>query len=124
MIDIQQTVERLKEHLRALTVTIGERSVRFPENLEKTAAYIQSFYENIELPVHRELYDYTDFKVANVVAKISTAPHPSRRYLLGAHYDRLPIPWGQMIMPVPLPSSWRPPGILKCSLTRKSSILR
>ena len=37
--------------------------------------------------MHSELYDYTDFKVANVVAKISTAPHPSRRYLLGAHYD-------------------------------------
>ena len=87
MIDIQQTAERLKEHLRALTVTIGERSVRFPENLEKTAAYIQSFYEDIGLPVHRKPYDYTDFKVANVVAKISTAPHPSRRYLLGAHYD-------------------------------------
>lgn len=87
MIDIQQTAERLKEHLQALTVTIGERSVRFPENLEKTAAYIQSFYEDIGLPVHREPYDYTDFKVANVVAKISTAPHPSRRYLLGAHYD-------------------------------------
>lgn len=87
MIDIQQTAERLKEHLRALTVTIGERSVRFPENLEKTAAYIQSFYEDIGLLVHREPYDYTDFKVANVVAKISTAPHPSRRYLLGAHYD-------------------------------------
>jgi len=87
MIDIQQTAERLKEHLRTLTVTIGERSVRFPENHEKTAAYIQSFYEDIGLPVHSESYDYTDFKVANVVAKISTTPHPSRRYLLGAHYD-------------------------------------
>ena len=43
MIDIQQAAERLKEHLRILTVTIGERSVHFPENHENTAAYIQSF---------------------------------------------------------------------------------
>jgi Zn-dependent M28 family amino/carboxypeptidase len=87
MIDIQQTIERLDAHLRTLTVTIGERSVRFPENLIKTADYIQSFYEDIGIAVHREPYDYSDFKVDNVVAEISTGPQPSRRYLLGAHYD-------------------------------------
>jgi len=37
MIDIQQTSERLEAHLRALTETIGERSIRFPENLNTTA---------------------------------------------------------------------------------------
>jgi len=37
MIDIQQTGERLEAHLRTLTETIGERSVRFPEHLTKTA---------------------------------------------------------------------------------------
>jgi hypothetical protein len=87
MIDIQQTVERLEAHLRVLTETIGERSVRFPENLNKTATYIQSFYDDIGIAVHRAPYDYADFKVDNVVAEISTGPHPSRRYLLGAHYD-------------------------------------
>jgi len=87
MIDIQETGERLEVHLRALTETIGERSVRFPENLKKTADYIQSFYENIGLSVHTEPYDYADYKVDNVVAEISTGPRPSRRYLLGAHYD-------------------------------------
>jgi hypothetical protein len=83
----QQTGDRLKAHLRTLTETIGERSVRFPENLNKTADYIQSFYEDIGIAVHREPYDYSDFKVDNVVAEISTGPQPSRRYLLGAHYD-------------------------------------
>jgi len=87
MIDIQQTIERLEAHLRTLTVTIGERSVRFPENLKSTARYIQSFYEDIGIAVHTEPYDYSDFKVGNVVAEISTGPQPSRRYLLGAHYD-------------------------------------
>jgi hypothetical protein len=42
----------------------------------------------LELQVHRDPYDYSDFKVDNVIAEISTgAPQPSRRYLLGAHYD-------------------------------------
>ena len=87
MIDIQQTAERLESHLRALTRTIGERSVRYPENLRKTAGYIQSFYEDSGIAVHTEPYDYADYKVANVVARISSRPDPSRRYLLGAHYD-------------------------------------
>jgi Zn-dependent M28 family amino/carboxypeptidase len=87
MIDIQETIERLETHLRTLTVTIGERSVRFPENLKKTAGYIQSFYDDIGLSVHREPYDYADYKVANVVAEISTGLQSSHRYLLGAHYD-------------------------------------
>ncbi len=87
MIDIQQTAERLKSHLGVLTETIGERSVRFPENLNKTADYIQSFYEDIGMAVHKAPYHYTDFEVDNVVAEISTGPNPSHRYLLGAHYD-------------------------------------
>ncbi|CAB1077234.1 hypothetical protein D1AOALGA4SA_5026 [Olavius algarvensis Delta 1 endosymbiont] len=44
MIDIPTTVERLKAHLHELTKNIGERSVRLPENLAKTAAYIHDFY--------------------------------------------------------------------------------
>ena len=87
MIDIQQTAKRLEAHLQALTETIGERSVRYPENLDKTADYIRLFYENIGIAVQRDPYDYVDFKVDNVVAEISTGPQPSRRYLLGAHYD-------------------------------------
>ena len=54
MIAIQQTGERLEAHLRTLTETIGERSVRFPEHLNKTADYIQLFYEDIGIAVHRE----------------------------------------------------------------------
>jgi len=87
MIDIQETSERLKEHLKVLTVTIGERSVRFPENLNKTVEYIHSFYKEIGLQAWSEPYDYQGFEVANVIAEISSGPNPARRYLLGAHYD-------------------------------------
>ena len=87
MIDIPKTVERLKAHLHELTEIIGERSVRVPENLVKTAEYIQTFYKNIGLMVHNEPYDYHDIKVANVVVEISSGSSPARRYLVGAHYD-------------------------------------
>ena len=87
MIDIQETSGQLKEHLKALTVTIGERSVRFPENLNKTVEYILSFYKEIGLQAWSEPYDYRGFEVTNVIAEISSGPNPARRYLLGAHYD-------------------------------------
>ena len=87
MINIQQTGQRLEAHLRALTEIIGERSVRYPKKLTKTVGYIQSVYEDIGIAVHTEPYDYSGFRVANVVAEISSGPRPSRRYLLGAHYD-------------------------------------
>lgn len=87
MIDIRKTGERLKDHLRELTVTIGERSVFLPENLKKTANYITSFYKDIGLPVHSEPYKYKDFTVANIVTEISFCENPSKRYLVGAHYD-------------------------------------
>ena len=87
MIDTRQTREHLKAHLQELTVTIGERSVRLPENLDKTVEYITSFYKDIGVSVRSEPYDYHDIKVANVIAEISSGANPSRTYLLGAHYD-------------------------------------
>jgi hypothetical protein len=91
VIDTEKTVERLQEHVQQLTVRIGERSVRLPENLEKTAAYIESFFQDIDLPVHRESYPYKDFTVSNIVANIDFSANPNKHYLLGAHYDSV---WG------------------------------
>ena len=87
MFDHQRTTAQLKAHLNALTVTIGERSVRTPQNLNKTVDYILSYFEDIGLQAWREPYDYTGFEAANVVAEISSRPNPYRQYLLGAHYD-------------------------------------
>ena len=84
LIHIQETSDQLKAHLKALTVTIGERSVRFPENLNKTVEYIHSFYKEIGLQAWSEPYDYRGFEVANVVTEISSGPNPARRYLLGS----------------------------------------
>jgi hypothetical protein len=89
--ETQKTVERLHKHVQQLTVTIGERSVRLPENLAKTAAYIESFYRDLGLAVKEEPYGYQDFTVANIIANLDFGAGPGNRYLLGAHYDSV---WG------------------------------
>ena len=87
LIDTEKTVERLQDHLRILTQTIGERSVLLPKNLKKTQEYIEKFYQGIGVPVHCESYPYRNYSVANVVAQISFCDTPSKQYLVGAHYD-------------------------------------
>jgi Peptidase family M28 len=86
-IDIQKTERRLKDHVGTLTQTIGERSVFLPHNLEKTKAYIENFYRDIDLPVRCESYPYGNFTVSNIVAQISFCDRPKKHYLVGAHYD-------------------------------------
>jgi Zn-dependent M28 family amino/carboxypeptidase len=87
MIDISEIENRLRDHLQTLTVTIGERSVARLAHLAKAERYIESCYRDIGLSVRREPYRFGDAEVANVVAELSPASNPSRRYLLGAHYD-------------------------------------
>ncbi len=87
MIDIQQTTQRLQDHLGTLTRTIGERSVLVPKNIERTRDYIENFYQSIGIPVHCEPYEYRNFTVSNVVAEISFCDNPTKRYVVGAHYD-------------------------------------
>jgi hypothetical protein len=87
VMDTGETVERLKAHLRELTVNIGERSVRLPGNLEKTARYIEAHYRGLGLPVEVESYPYRDFTVANIISWVDFSPDPTGTYLLGAHYD-------------------------------------
>jgi len=87
MIDIEKTTERLQDHLRMLTLTIGERSVLLPDNLKKTQEYIETFYQDIDIPAYCEPYQYRNYTVANVVAEISLCKNPTKRYIVGAHYD-------------------------------------
>jgi Zn-dependent M28 family amino/carboxypeptidase len=87
VMDRQKIITRLQGHLAMLTQTIGERSVRRPDNLEKTTAYIQAHFEGLGIPVHRQTYRYHDLEVSNVVARLKSAAKPSVHYVVGAHYD-------------------------------------
>ena len=81
VIDREVTIERLKAHLRSLTVEIGERSIERPENLKRAEEYIASFYSDIGVSVHTEPYLCRGLTVANVVAEIKFKENPSRHFL-------------------------------------------
>ena len=87
MIDIRQTKQRLQEHVHALTVAIGERSVRIPQNLEKTAAYISAFYQDIGIAAAIQEYSYAEMQLGNIMAEVAFRADPKHRFLIGAHYD-------------------------------------
>lgn len=83
----QMTIKRLSDHLTMLTHTIGERSVRRRDNLEKTATYIQDQFKDFGLEVQRQQYRYKDIQVSNVVALFQQSESHAVHYVLGAHYD-------------------------------------
>ena len=85
--DRQALIGHLDDHLKMLTRTIGERSVRRPDNMERSAAYIQSQFELFGLKAQRQTYRYRDQYVSNIVARLSPPANPAGRYVLGAHYD-------------------------------------
>jgi Zn-dependent M28 family amino/carboxypeptidase len=87
MLGIEKISQRLRNHLNELTVSIGERSVIVPENLTKTADYIESFYDSLGMQVRKEPYEYAGMTVANVVSEITFGLQPKHHFLIGAHYD-------------------------------------
>jgi Zn-dependent M28 family amino/carboxypeptidase len=87
MTDLRDTESRLREHIRQLTVVIGERSVAAPVNLDRAAAYLRAFYRELGIGVRLEPYEYQGREVANVVAEITPGPKAAGRFVLGAHYD-------------------------------------
>jgi hypothetical protein len=87
LLNKQNIIDKLHDHLTTLTRTIGERSVRRPDNLERSAAYLQGRFESYGLAVERQTYRYGDMPVSNVVARLQRTAAPQAHFVLGAHYD-------------------------------------
>lgn len=82
-----QIIHNLKNHLKILTIDIGERSVLIPNNIKKTEQYIKSFYDKIGVHYKTEPYKYNKNQYANIVANISLKSKSNKNYIVGAHYD-------------------------------------
>ncbi|MDJ0783626.1 MAG: M28 family peptidase [Desulfosarcinaceae bacterium] len=85
--DKQIIRSNLQNHVTMLTRTIGERSVRVPGNIEKSAGYIQAQFEEYGLEVRRQTYAYAGNSYSNILAKMRLSENPTVHYVLGAHYD-------------------------------------
>lgn len=82
--------DRLKAHLRALTIEIGARSAFPGGGLAAAARYIREDFEAAGLVVAEEPYDYRGRTVANLVARPPGSANASAYYVVGAHYDTVP----------------------------------
>jgi Zn-dependent M28 family amino/carboxypeptidase len=87
MPDKQAITRQLQAHLEMLTRTIGERSVRRPDNIERSAAYIEKQLAAFGLAPQRQTYRYRGYSVSNVLAERKPSGGPTKHYVLGAHYD-------------------------------------
>jgi len=87
MLNIDDTIRRLKKHVAVLTKEIGERSVYEPRGLRLAGEYIERTYREAGLLCRQDEYNFGPGKVANIVAEASTLDKKSRTYLVGAHYD-------------------------------------
>jgi hypothetical protein len=88
VLDKQTIINHLHDHLTMLTRIIGERSVRIPANIYKSAEYIQAQFEKYGLTAERQTYNYKGIAaVSNVVARMQPSTDPAAHYVLGAHYD-------------------------------------
>ncbi|MFO7580173.1 MAG: M28 family peptidase [Nitrosomonas halophila] len=85
--DKSDSMRRIEAHLRLLTVEIGERSVYRLDQHSRARDAIHAAFEQIGLQPRLETYDYKGAAVSNVVAEITRGEHPTRRYVVGAHYD-------------------------------------
>ncbi|MCE5334042.1 MAG: M28 family peptidase [Desulfobacteraceae bacterium] len=87
LIDIPKTVSRLKDHLRAITEEIGERTMFSPDKLVETARYIQSVHRENGLRAELEHYPCHDFAATNVIAFSGNPEAAAGTFIVGAHYD-------------------------------------
>jgi Zn-dependent M28 family amino/carboxypeptidase len=85
--DKNNSKQRIENHLRLLTKEIGERSVRQWDRHSRARDAIYATFEQIGLQPTFETYDYKGTPVSNVIAEIKRGENPSKRYVVGAHYD-------------------------------------
>jgi Zn-dependent M28 family amino/carboxypeptidase len=76
--------QHLEAHLRFLSVTLGERSIYRPKNLQAAADYVCQRFADMGYAPRRQTFIYLGEEVGNIIAGDE---NPEGYYILGAHYD-------------------------------------
>ncbi|HNU85212.1 MAG: M28 family peptidase [Pseudomonadota bacterium] len=79
--------EALRSHVHALSVVIGSRSIREPDNLREAERYIRLFLESQGIPFELQGYDYEKMHLNNIVVTRKGTCFPDESLIVGAHYD-------------------------------------
>lgn len=82
----------LEQYLDVLCVKIGERNLKTPEALEKTAIWLESTLGsgNIGYPIKRQIYEVNGNAVRNLIAELPGTTRKDEIVVIGAHYDTVP----------------------------------
>jgi hypothetical protein len=84
MMDRREIRQHLEEHLRFLSVTLGERSIYRPRQLKAAEDYVWQRFAAMGYAPRRQTFIYMREEVSNIVAGDESA---NGYYILGAHYD-------------------------------------
>ncbi len=84
LMDRREVRQHLEKHLRFLSVTLGERSIYRPGNLQAAADYVYQNFTAMGYAPRRQTYVYMREPVSNIIAGDE---NPGGYYILGAHYD-------------------------------------
>ena len=88
--EIETLQVRLMEHVRVLSVSIGERNLGRPNALQAAADYIRETWTRSGLQVSEERFDIEGHAVANVIVEQPGSVRPEEIIVVGAHYDSAP----------------------------------
>jgi len=84
LMDRREIRQHLEEHLRFLSVTLGDRSIYRPKNLKAAADYVFQNFAAMGYAPRRQTFIYLGEEVGNIIAGDE---NPDGYYILGAHYD-------------------------------------
>jgi Zn-dependent M28 family amino/carboxypeptidase len=88
--DEVETRERLRGHIRHLSVDIGERHVRRPRSLAAAADYIADAFSSWGYEVERQVFQVGPTECRNLAAARTGASRPESILVVGGHYDTVP----------------------------------
>lgn len=91
----RELADKLEEDVRYLSEHIGERNMRRPARMEKTAAWIEDRMHRAGYSVNRQTYQiqggaFQGSSADNVIAELKGKRNPEQIIIIGAHYDTVP----------------------------------
>ena len=79
--------QALYDHVHALSVVIGSRSIREYGKIREAEQYIRTFLDKQEIPFELQGYDYEGNRFNNIVVSLEGDSRREETIIIGAHYD-------------------------------------
>jgi Zn-dependent M28 family amino/carboxypeptidase len=79
--------QALYDHVHALSVVIGSRSIREYGKIREAEQYIRTFLEKQEIPFELQGYDHEGNRFNNIVVSLDGDSRREETIIIGAHYD-------------------------------------